>query len=144
MRVVLDTNVLVSATLIRGGNEDRILRAWRQGGFDLIFPAATLGELARVLSYPKLRNMRWLTAGEVTALLEILTAQSVLVPGELKVKVCRDPEDDKFVAAGIEGGARYLVTGDKDLLVLQNHDDLRIVTPAAFLVILRGMKPTLS
>ncbi len=148
MRVVLDTNVLVSATLIRGGNEDRVLRAWQRGDFDLVFSPATLGELARVLSYPKLRKMRWLTDGEATALLELLSAQSVFVPGDLVVKACRDLQDDKLIAAGIEGDASYLVTGDKDLLVLKNilkkQRGLSIVTPATFLTILRGMKPALS
>ena len=137
MRVVLDTNVLVSATLIRGGNEDQILRAWRRGTFDLVFSPAMLEEVGRVLAYEKLRKHRWLTDAEVMELLEALARQSVMVPGTTAVTASRDPEDDKFLAAGLEGEGEYVVTGDKDLLALEAYQKIRIVTPAAFLRTLR-------
>ena len=137
MRVVLDTNVLVSATLIRGGNEDRVLRAWQRGAYDLVLSPAILEEVGRVLTYPKLRKRRWLSDAQVAELLELLATQSLLTPGTTAIKRSRDPEDDKFLTAGLESGAQYLVTGDKDLLALQAHGGLRIVTPAAFLRLLR-------
>ena len=112
MTVVLDTNVLVSATLIRVGNEDRILRAWQRGAFDLVFSSAMLEEVGRVLAYEKLRKHQWLSDDEVVELLEALASQSVIVPGTMAVMACRDPEDDKFLAAGLEGDAEYVMTGD--------------------------------
>jgi putative PIN family toxin of toxin-antitoxin system len=133
MRAVLDTNVLVSATLIRGGNEDRALHAWRRGAFGLVFLPAMLEEVSRVLTYEKLRKYRWLTDAEMVELLEALASQSVIVPGTMTVTACRDPDDDKFLAAGLEGKAEYVVTGDKDLLALKAYRGLRIVTPATFL-----------
>ncbi len=54
----IDTNVIVSATLIRGGNEDRILRAWHRGAFELVLSPPILKEIARALSYEKLRRAR--------------------------------------------------------------------------------------
>ena len=72
MRVVLDTNVVVSAVLIRRGNERRILDAWRRGAFDLVISPPLLEELGRVLSYPRIRNARWmLKDGSVSASAEI-------------------------------------------------------------------------
>ncbi len=136
MRVVLDTNVLVSATLIFRGKENRILDAWRRGAFDLVFSAATLEELFRVLSYPKLRKHRWLTDEEVVMLLEELASQSILVRGEVTVTASRDPEDDKFLSTAIEGGADFVVTGDKDLLSIDTFGKIRVVTPAHFLEVL--------
>jgi putative PIN family toxin of toxin-antitoxin system len=142
MRVVLDTNVLVSATLIRNGNEDRILHAWRRRAFDLVFSPAMLEEVGRVLTYEKLRKHRWLSDDEVVELLEALASQSVMVPGTTAITASRDPEDDKFLAAGLESEAEYVVTGDKDLLALEAYRGLRIITPAAFLKFLREPEAT--
>lgn len=136
MRVVLDTNVVISATLIRGGKEDRILRAWQRGSFEMVLSAQILEELGRALFYEKLRKFRWMTEGEIIALLQLLAQESLVVPGSIKVSASRDPEDDKFLAAAIEGQARYVVSGDRDLLDLKCHRGVEVVTPSRFLTIL--------
>jgi putative PIN family toxin of toxin-antitoxin system len=136
VRVVLDTNVIVSATLIRGGNEDRILRAWQRGMFDLVLSHEIIEELARALSYDKLRKSRWITDEDTLELLETLARSSVLVPGRVKVKASRDPADDKFLVAALEGEAAFVVTGDRDLLDLMHYREIRIVRPARFLEII--------
>ncbi len=137
MRVVLDTNVIVSATLIRGGNEDQILRAWQHGSFDLVLSPPILEELGRALFYERLRKLRWMTDGEVAELLRALAAGGVVVSGRVKVKASRDPDDDKFLAAAIEGVAEFVVTGDRDLLDLKSHRGVRIVRPTRFLTTIR-------
>lgn len=137
MIAVVDTNVLVSATLIRGGNEDKILRAWRAGAFDLAFSRATLGELSRVLTYEKLRKRRWLSDEQVVVLVDSLAELSILAPGELQVKASRDLDDDKFVAVAIESEADVVVTGDKDLLDINGFRGVSILRPAEFLARLR-------
>ena len=137
MRAVLDTNVVVSATLIRDGKEDRILRAWQREVFELVLSPQILDEMGRVLFYEKLRTARWMAEEEVAALVRSLAREAVLVPGRVQVKVSRVPGDDKFVEAAIEGRAQYVVTGDKDLLELKTYRAVRIVTPAVFLTILR-------
>lgn len=116
MRVVLDTNVIISATLIRGGNEDQIGRA---------------------LFYEKLRKFRWMTEEEIAELLQALAQGSALVSGRVKVKASRDPDDDKFLAAAVEAEAGFVVTGDRDLLDLKSYRGVRIVRPAQFLRIIR-------
>ncbi|MBI4588805.1 MAG: putative toxin-antitoxin system toxin component, PIN family [Candidatus Rokubacteria bacterium] len=141
MRVVLDTNVIISATLIRGGNEDQILRAWQRGAFDLVFSLPILQELGRALFYEKLRKARWMTEEEISKLLQALAQGSVLVPGRVKVKASRDPDDDKFLAAAIEAEARFVVTGDQDLLDLKNYRGVRIVRPLPFLKIIGSASP---
>lgn len=133
MRTVLDTNVIVSAVLIRRGNERRILDAWRRGAFDLVLSPPLLEELGRVLSYPRIRDARWMTDAEVLELLEVLAADGIVVEGRLDVRASRDPNDDVFLAAAVEGEADYLVTGDRDLLVLESYRRVKIVRPAAFL-----------
>ena len=141
MRAVLDSNVVISATLIRGGNEDRILRAWRRGAFELVLSPAILEEMARALSYERLSQARWMTEAEMLALLQALGEESVLVSRRPEVRISRDPEDDKFLAAAIEAEARYVVSGDKDLLVVGTHHGVRVISPAAFLRILREREP---
>ena len=137
MRVVLDTNVIISATLIRGGQEDQIVRAWQRGVFELVLSPPILEEMGRALFYDKLRKLRWMTVEEVAELLQALAQGSVVVSGRSKVKASRDPDDDKFLAAAIEAEARFVVTGDRDLLALRRYRNVRIITPARFLRIIR-------
>ena len=68
MRAVLDTNVIISATLIRGGNEDHIIRAWQRGAFELVLSPQILEEMGRALFYEKLRRFRWMTEEEIALL----------------------------------------------------------------------------
>lgn len=142
MRAVLDTNVVISATLIRGGIEDRILRAWQRGVFELVLSPQILDELGRALSYEKLRKFQWMTEREIITLLQTLAQESVLVSGRVTVKASRDPEDDKFLAAAIEGQAQYVVSGDRDLLDMKAYRGIRIVRPTVFLKILQRAERT--
>ncbi len=137
MRVVLDTNVVVSATLIRGGNEGRLLRAWQRGTFELVLSPPILEEIGRVLLYEKLQKFRWMSEEEIVSLLEALGEESILVRGDTTLKVSRDPADDKFLAAAIEGRAQYVVSGDRDLLAVKAYGGVQVVRPSAFLAILR-------
>ena len=136
MRVVLDTNVIISATLIRGGQEDQIVRAWQRGVFELVLSPPILEEMGQALFYEKLRKFRWMTVEEVAELLQALAQGSMVVSGRSKVKASRDPDDNKFVAAAIEAEARFVVTGDRDLLDLRRYRNVRIITPARFLRII--------
>lgn len=140
MRAVLDTNLVISATLIQGGNEDRILRAWQRGVFELVLSPQILDELGRALFYEKLRKSRWMSETEVVSLLRSLAQESFLVPGQVRVTVSRDPEDNKFLEAAIEGRAQYVVTGDKDLLDVRAYRDVQIITPATLLKIVSKRK----
>ena len=137
MRVVLDTNVIISATLIRGGTEDQIVRAWQRGVFELILSPPILEEMGRALFYEKLREFRWMTVEEVAELLQALAQGSMVVSGQSKVKASRDPADDKFLAAAIEAETRFVVTGDRDLLDLRRYRNVRMITPAQVLRIIR-------
>lgn len=141
MRVVLDTNVIISATLIRGGNEAQILRAWQRGAFELVLSPPILQELGRALFSEKLRRFRWMTEEEISELLQTLVASSVMVAGRAKIKASRDPDDDKFLAAAIEAEAQFVVTGDRDLLDLKTYRGVRIVRPRPFLKRIRRTSP---
>jgi uncharacterized protein len=139
VRAVLDVNVLVSAVLSAKGPSAEILRASRDGQFELITSEMLLTELNRTLAYPRIHKR--IPAENAAAYINWLRDQGRLAddPVGSPPVGSRDPDDDYLLALAIDQRA-YLVTGDQDLLVLSAH--LPIVTPAQFAVQLRD--PTRS
>jgi uncharacterized protein len=88
------------------------------------------------LAYPKVQKAaRSKTDPELW--FEDIVVLSQLVAGDVEVaSVCGDPDDDKYLAAAIEGRAAFVVTGDPDLVTLGEHEGIRIITPRAFLDLL--------
>lgn len=130
MKVVLDTNVLVSGLLWKGAVA-KVIDAWRKGKFDILLSLATFEEIRRVLE--------GLAKGRLDSedVLAAMAAKALWVnPITLPDQVCSDFDDDKFIATAVAGGARYLVTGDKALLAVGRFSGVEIVKPAAFLKLL--------
>ena len=129
-RVVLDTNVLLSALLFRAGSLAWLRRAWQAEAVRPLASRDTAAEFIRVLSYPKFR----LTDDEREELLGdyLPWCETVAVPKRTKIPHCRDPFDRPFLALARAGRADALVTGDKDLLSLAGVFSVPILTPAAF------------
>jgi putative PIN family toxin of toxin-antitoxin system len=137
-RLILDTNVIVSALAFPSSKPRQALDAVRERGRVLASPD-TLGELVRTLRRPKLAA--YITAAEREAFLEAFGATVELVEVRERLAVCRDPHDDKFLELAAAGGADYLVTGDADLLVMERFRGTAILAPAAFLERARGTVP---
>ena len=117
LRVVLDTNIVLSALVFGGGTAGRLRVAWQQGALLPLASTATVQELVRVLAYPKFR----LSAQEQEELLAdyLPYTQTVRVPQPPpSVPSCRDPMDVPFMHLAVAGLADVLVSGDRDLLVL--------------------------
>lgn len=129
-RVVLDTNVLLSALLFHAGALSWLRHAWRTQGIRPLASRDTAAELIRVLTYPKFR----LTAAEREELLGdyLPWCETVRVPKRTKVPRCRDPFDRPFLELALAAKADALVTGDKDLLALADAFAVPILAPAAF------------
>jgi putative PIN family toxin of toxin-antitoxin system len=117
LRVVLDTNVVLSALVFGGGQAAHLRRAWQAGAFVPLVSAATVQELLRVLAYPKFALAR---ADQDELLADFLPyAQTVRMPQPLPpVPECRDPLDVPFLQLAVTGQAQRLVSGDKDLLAV--------------------------
>ena len=126
MRLVLDTNVLVSV-LVFGGSLHWIQQSWRGGLIVPIEGQQTTVELIGVLSYSKFG----LNSIEIASLLEdyLPWAEVVDVPDGLDVPTPRDPNDRPFLELAIAGNADALVTGDNDMLVLAPEFPVPIITP---------------
>lgn len=133
LRVVLDTNVLLSGIAYPGSLPGKILAAWRHGSLDVLLSPFILDELRRVL--PRLANRHGLTTAEMDDLVDVLSIQAeVIEPAAGQDAALRDANDQPvlgtLLAAQVGEGASYLITGDKDLLALSER--YPIVTPAEF------------
>lgn len=134
MRVVIDTNVLVSAALKESSLPAlAVYLIERRGG--LLKSTATEQELLQVMARPRLaaliapRFLEWLTK---------LMAAAEMVTIVERVAACRDPKDDKFLELAVNGRADVVVSGDNDLLALHPFREIPIVQPAAFIRAVTG------
>lgn len=130
--VVLDTNLVLSALVFAKGRLAALRTAWQSGRIVPLVSAATASELMRVLGYPKFK----LSADDRNELLAdyLPHCRSVRLPARLpKLPQCRDANDQMFIELAAVGKADFLVTGDKDLLVMAAEFGGRIVTAEAFL-----------
>ena len=130
-RVVIDSNVLISARLSPNGTPGRLLAAWLDGRFELIVSPTLLTELAGVLERPKFR--RWLTVGETRALVRTLSTSATLIDDPPREHHgLRDPDDAYLLTLARSAKADYLVSGDGDLTSLSDPRP-PVITPADFL-----------
>lgn len=129
LRVVLDTNVLVSGLAYPGSIPGRIVAAWRQGGLEVVLSRYILDELARVL--PRLNPRLGWSAADFADLIDILALSADLVdPLGSTDPDLRDAADRPVLGTLLAGSADYLVTGDRDLLALAGRHP--IISPAGF------------
>ena len=136
--VVVDTNFFVSALASPKSSPKQAI--------DLAFEIATLlvsqamlAELVEVLHRPKF--VRYFSLPDARSIIERLATEAVVVPIAQSTKRSRDPKDDAFLDLAVAGRADWLVTGDSDLLVLAEVGATRIVTPLAFVDVVRPTTP---
>lgn len=133
MRVVLDTNVLVSAVILPHSAVGPILSHLRNGAYTLLYSESTLNEIVDVLNRPRISRKYGVTAKEIQTIVAlILLRGEAVTPAELIV-ACRDPKDDQFLTVAVNGRADVMVSGDQDLLVLHPFRSIPIVPPRVFL-----------
>ncbi len=132
MRLVVDTNILISALLAGTSLPAQLIVRWRDGRFNLLTAAEQLDELMRVTRYPKIRER--LAPALAGRLINDLRAIAVTVDNLPAVDVSTDPHDNYLLAIAAAGGADFLVTGDKrDLLGIAVYEGAKITTVRDFL-----------
>jgi uncharacterized protein len=134
-RYVFDTNVIVSALLFELGNPSKAFRYALQHG-EILLSLALLEELSDVLGRKKFN--RFVTSDERDEFLAGFVDQAILVEVIESVQACRDPKDDKVLELAVNGQAAYIVTGDKDLLVLHPFRGVEIITAEEFLRVIQS------
>ena len=133
MKIVLDTNVLISAVIRPQGGAGVVLQRLRQRDFIALISRTTLSELAAVLHRPRLRAKYHLTDRRIRAVLRVIVLRSELLHPQRKIRVCRDPKDDQFLEIALAGKADAIVSGDADLLSLHPFEGIPIIPPSLFL-----------
>ncbi|MFN0094325.1 MAG: putative toxin-antitoxin system toxin component, PIN family [Dehalococcoidia bacterium] len=113
--------------------------AWRGGRFKLVTSEPLLIELRHTLTYPRIASR--LRLDEPALLLTNLRLRAQVVQPSRTVDICRDPADNRVLEAAVAGAVDYVVTGDKDLLVLGAFEGIPIVDPATFLAVLDAQSP---
>jgi putative PIN family toxin of toxin-antitoxin system len=132
LRFVIDTNILVSAVLIKSSVPDVALKKAKNLG-TMLFSEATFQELQEILNRSKFD--KYISLIIRTQFLAKLKLESEAVEIVEIIKECRDPKDDKFLEVAINGNATHIITGDKDLLELHPFRGVDIVTATQFLEI---------
>lgn len=137
LRVVLDTNIIVSGTIQGRGNPFLIMEEWRKGHFLLITSEALIEEVGRVFSYPRIQEYG-VTSTQIQGVIRLLRRYGISTPGKLKVSdISEDPSDNQVLSAAIEGNADYIVSGDQHLQKFRRYKGIAILTPREFLDILK-------
>jgi putative PIN family toxin of toxin-antitoxin system len=129
-KVVLDTNILVSALLFKGGLA-ALVDLWKKGRLIPVLSRETFQEFKAVLEYPKFsltrQDMKVIIEEEVLPYFEVIE-----ITDNIK-GICRDSDDDKFIACAVSASADFIVTGDRDLLDMGKYKSIRIVSASVFL-----------
>ena len=132
MRLIFDTNILISALLFEGSKPSKAFNIGIKQGVVLL-SAATLMELEDVLWRKKFN--KYITNEERIQFLSSFILQTTSVETDETITKCRDPKDNKFLELGVCGKADFIISGDEDLLVLNPFRNIQILSPDQFIKI---------
>ena len=135
MRIVLDTNILISALMSSASPSAQLFALWRTRKIVVLTTAQQIEEIARVTRYPQVRTR--IVPALAGRLVNRLRDVAIVVDKLPQLDVSPDPDDNYLLAFAEKGQAQFLVTGDKELLSLKHHTSTRIITPAAMIDVLR-------
>ena len=130
LRIVLDTNIFLSA-LIFGGKPRQLIEMLARGQIEVVISEPILTEMRRKVSqkFPGF-------AGELEQMELLLEQDAELVKlGAITITVCRDPDDNRILETAVLGKCSHIITGDKDLLVLRQYEKILVLKPADFMAI---------
>ena len=127
---VLDNNILVSALLVKNSAPFWVIKKVEEMGV-ILYSEATLLELNQVLNRKKF--VKYFTVEEKQEFIVKLIESAELVAITESIDVCRDPKDNKFLELAVSGEADFIISGDRDLLVLNPFRNIEIITANDFL-----------
>lgn len=133
LRVVLDTNILVSAAINKFGASSRLFDRFQKQELVLVTSEFQLRELTRVLHYKRIKKKYRLTETAIKKIVGVIRRLSVIVTAETIPEAAADQDDNQILAAAIEGKTDTIVSGDEHLLELKNYRRIKIMTAKQFL-----------
>jgi len=138
MRLVLDTNIFISA-FYWGGNSQKIIDRIIKGTDELYISDKIINEISEVMNRPKFKTEKTTINGYIKTIEK--SGKKVFVEGNIK-GICRDKDDDDKLECAIICNADFLITGDDDLLILKNYENIKIITPKIFMNIINSTNGT--
>ena len=125
MKIVLDTNVLVSGIFF-SGPPYKILKAWQEGKFEIVVSEDILTEYQRVAE----ELSKQFPTIDIDPILELLTVHAeVISTHDFQVTICEDPDDNKFISCALASKSKVIVSGDKHLLKISGHEGIEVLKP---------------
>ena len=130
LKVVVDTNIIVSALLF-GGTPARLIDLWQTGAIKPLASKQIIDEYLRIMTYPKFKlsevEINFLLYQQILPYFDIIDVH----PGPGIIK--KDPENDKFIRCGLAGIAKFIISGDQRLLTLKSNQKTKVLSPAQFI-----------
>jgi putative PIN family toxin of toxin-antitoxin system len=140
-RVVLDTNLVVSAILSPEGKPAKILKMVLDGKLDLVLSPGILKEISLVLNYEKIVKLfvkRSVKPEKIRDAFRKIVKTAIMVPGKMEIHhIDKDPSDNMLISCAVEGKADFIVSGDHHLTDLVSFEGITIVKPDAFLRLMK-------
>ena len=133
--IVLDTNVIVSALVSSGGPPAELVRRWEAGEFEVVTSEALVDEFERVLQYSRVKKYLK-SRDEAQVLLNSLKKVTQRSSGEVVEVLTKDISDNRLLECAVAGKAKYIVTGDDQVVELKSYKGITILNPAEFLAVL--------
>ncbi len=120
LSVVLDTQLLLRGATARSASLNRkVYQAWVEGKYEILLSQETLDELLKVLTEPKVVRQLRITREILVSTATLLISKTKFVTVSRRIRLCRDPNDDKFLECAVEGEADFVVSADNDLLTTE-------------------------
>lgn len=130
MRVILDTNVFVSGIFWEGNFCSQIIEKWKSKEFELVSSMDILDELVKTLRNFKIQ----MPEGMIEEWRNLIIENSIIIEPTTKLNVIKnDPDDNKFLEAGVTGNVDLIVSQDKHLLKLEEYEEIKIINPEEFI-----------
>ena len=141
MRVVLDTNVLISATLFEGSEAQKLVNELMERGAEICCSEEMLSEYAEAVERDFVAEKKLeITKERLPFLVAHIRRLAVFVDADAGIRASRDPKDDKIIECALAGDCGYIVTYDADLLDMKEYDKVKIIKPAGMRRILAEQK----
>jgi uncharacterized protein len=138
IKVVFDTNIIVSGLIANTGAPYETIELWRRDDVVLLISDAIIDEVADVLTRPFFRDQRHITKSDIDRIKYALKTDATIVFPNSRLKVVgNDPDDNRIIECALDGSADYIISGDHHLLELKQFAGIQIVTAKEFLTIFK-------
>jgi hypothetical protein len=134
VRVVLDTNIIISSIINKKGPSAKIRKLWESGVIEVATSPDILQEVERVINYPRIHKKHMWTAKQISSYMNSIREESAFVIKVEKLRVVTDdPDDDKFIECALTAKAKAIISGDPHLLSLKKYKNVSILSPREFI-----------